>query len=451
MSRWNLAWLIAVPMAVITGLTLSWSAPSNERDKDYKLVRKIVDVLAEVDANYVRELDDKAKEKLIEDMINGGLEKLDRYSSYMNADDLKQFESQTEGNFFGVGIQLGTDPKSGMLMVISPMVGTPAYEAGILAGDLIIKIDDKSTENMKQSDAVRVIQGKEGTKVKLTVIHESSRETEDIEITRARIEVKSVLGWKRMDNDPKQWEWFVEGGITYIRLVQFSEHTTEDLRRAISTAEAAGAKALVLDLRDNPGGLLSSSIEVSDTFLSEGRIVSTRDRNNRGRAWDAKDEGTLFKGKPMAVLINKNSASAAEIVSAALQDNKRAVIIGERTFGKGSVQKIIKLNSDPPTALKLTTDSYWRPNGKNIHRHEDAKESDEWGVSPDQGFEIVLKDEERLEYLKYRRARDVVKGKNSKDVKEEKKDDKKDGKKDDKPFKDRVLDKAMEFLKSKIG
>src|SRR5260221_8289221 len=131
MSRWNLAWLIAIPMAVITGLTLSWAAPSNERDKDYKLVRKIVDVLAEVDANYVRELDDKAKEKLIEDMINGGLEKLDRYSSYMNADELKQFEAQTEGNFFGVGIQLGSDPKSGLLMVISPMVGNPASEAGI--------------------------------------------------------------------------------------------------------------------------------------------------------------------------------------------------------------------------------------------------------------------------------------------------------------------------------
>ncbi len=444
MSRWNLAWLIVVPMAVITGLTLSWAAPSNERDKDYKLVRKVVDVLAEVDAHYVRELDDKAKEKLVEDMINGGLERLDRYSSYMNADELKQFESQTEGNFFGVGIQLGTDPKSGLLMVISPMVGTPAYDAGVLAGDLIIKIDDKSTENMRLNEAVKLIQGKEGTKVKLTVIHEASRETESLDISRARIEVKTVLGWKRTEADARQWDWFVQDGIGYIRLVQFTEHTTDDLKRAVAAIEGAGAKALVLDLRDNPGGLLSSAIDVSDLFLSEGRIVSTRDRNNRGRAWDAKDEGTLFKGKPMAVLVNKNSASASEIVAAALQDNKRAVIVGERTFGKGSVQKIIKLNSDPPTALKLTTDSYWRPNGVNIHRHEDAKDTDEWGVKPDNGFEIVLKDEERLEYLKYRRARDLVKGKNFKEAK-------KDDKKDDKPFKDKVLDKAVEYLKTKIG
>ena len=444
MSRWNLAWLIAVPMFVITGLTLSWAAPSNERDKDYKLVRKIVDVLAEVDAHYVRELDDKAKEKLIADMINGGLEKLDRYSSYMDAEELKQFESQTEGNFYGVGIQLGTDPKSGLLMVISPMVGTPAYEAGILAGDLIIKIDDKSTESIRLNEAVKMIQGKEGTKVKLTVIHEASRETETVEITRAKIEVKSVMGWKRNDADPKQWEWFVEGGIGYVRLVQFSEHTIDDLKNAVTAMEGAGAKALVVDLRDNPGGLLSSSIEVSDLFLNEGRIVSTRDRNNRGRAWDAKDEDTIFKGKPMAVLVNKNSASASEIVAAALQDNKRAIIVGERSFGKGSVQKIIKLNGDPPTALKLTTDSYWRPSGKNIHRHEDAKDTDEWGVSPDKDFEIILKDEERLEYLKYRRARDLVKGKNFKD-------EKKDDKKDDKPFKDKVLDKAVEYLKTKIG
>ena len=216
------------------------------------------------------------------------------------------------------------------------------------------------------------------------------------------------------------------------------------MRRAITALEAAGAKALVLDLRDNPGGLLSSAIEVSDLFLNEGRIVSTRDRNNRGRAWDAKEEGTIFKGKPLAVLVNKNSASASEIVSAALQDNKRAVVVGERSFGKGSVQKIIKLNGDPPTALKLTTDSYWRPSGVNIHRYEDAKDTDDWGVKPDKDFDIVLKDEERLEYLKFRRARDMVKGKN---FKEEKKDDKKG----DKPFKDRALDKAVEYLKGKIG
>jgi carboxyl-terminal processing protease len=441
MSRWNLAWLIAVPMMVLAGVVLSEAAPNKDRDKDYQLVKTVVDVLAEVDTHYVRELNDEAKRKLVEDMINGGLEKLDRYSTYMNADELKQFETQTEGNFFGVGIQLGSDPKTGMLMVISPMVGTPAYEAGILAGDIIVKIEDKSTENMRSADAVKMIQGKEGTAIKLTVVHEASRETETVSITRARIEIKSVVGYKRLESDPKQWEWFVEDGIAYIRLVQFIDHTTEDLRKAVQAAEQAGAKALVLDLRDNPGGLLSSAIEVSDTFLREGLIVSTRDRNNHGREWRAKEDGTLMLGKPMAVLINKNSASASEIVSAALQDNKRAVIVGERSFGKGSVQKIIKIESDPPTALKLTTDTYWRPSGVNIHRYEDAKDSDDWGVRPDKDFEVTLKDDERLEYLRFRRARDLVKGKNP--PKEEKKDDKP-------PFRDRVLDKAVTYLKTQI-
>jgi len=439
MSRWNLAWLIAVPMIVLTGFVLSEAAPNNNRDKDYKLVKTVVDVLAEVDNHYVRELDDTQKKKLVEDMINGGLEKLDRYSAYMNDEELKQFETQTEGNFFGVGIQLGTDPKTGFLMVISPMVDTPAYEAGVLAGDVITKINDKSTDGMKISDAVKIIQGKEGTQVNLTVLHEGAKEVQAIPITRAKIEIKSVMGHKRNDADPRQWDWIIEDGIGYIRLVQFIDRTTDDLRKAVQAAEQAGAKSLVIDLRDNPGGLLSSAIEVSDSFLTEGTIVSTRDRNNRGRKWDAKDDGTLFRGKPIAVLVNKNSASASEIVSAALQDNKRAVVVGERSYGKGSVQKIIKLNTDPPTALKLTTDSYWRPSGANIHKHEDAKDSDEWGVSPNKGLEVSLKDEERLEYLKNRRARDMVKGKN---LKEEAKEA---------TYKDRVLEKAIEHLKTQMN
>ncbi len=252
-----------------------------------------------------------------------------------------------------------------------------------------------------------------------------------------------MLGYKRNADDPKKWDWYVEDGIAYIRLVQFIDHTSDDLRKAVEEAQV-GAKALVLDLRDNPGGLLTSAIEVSDTFLSEGTIVSTRDRNNHGRKWDAKADGTLMVGKPIAVIVNKNSASASEIVAAALQDNKRAVVVGERSFGKGSVQKIIKLNTDPPTALKLTTDTYWRPSGVNIHRHEDAKDTDDWGVRPDPGLDVVIKDDERLDYLKFRRARDLVKGKN---VPQE---DKKDDKKDEKPFRDRALDKAVEYLKAQV-
>jgi carboxyl-terminal processing protease len=444
MSRWNLAWLLAVPMVVILGLTLSYSAPNRERDKDYQLVRTVVDVLAEVDQHYVRELDDKARQKLVEDMINGGLERLDPYSQYLNAEEYHHFETQSEGNFGGVGIQLGVDPKTGNLMVISPMVGTPALEAGILAGDLIIKVDGKSTEGMRMGDAVKVIQGEPGTPISLTVLHENSREPATYTMKRARIEIETVLGYKRLEDNPKEWEWFADkdNGIAYIRLVQFNEHTAADLRKAVERVQREGAKSLILDLRDNPGGLLTAAIEVSDMFLTGGRIVSTRDRFGRGRAWDAKETDTIFepaKAHPIAVLVNKNSASASEIVSAALQDNHRAVVVGERSFGKGSVQKVIRLNEGgQPTALKLTTDTYWRPNGKNIHRHPDDKDTDEWGVKPDPGFEVVLKDDERLEYLKYRRSRDVIR----------RKDPPKSDAKEDKPYRDNALEKAVEHLKN---
>lgn len=442
MSRFNLAWLITVPLIVLVGVSLSFTAPARDRDSDYKLVRTLVDVLAEVDQHFVRPLDDEQKKKLVEDMINGGLDRLDPYSQYMNADEFRQFEASTEGNFGGVGIHLGVDPKTGLLMVISPMVGTPAHDAGILAGDLIIKIDDKSTEGMRINDAVRLIQGEPGTRVSMTVVHEGNRKTDTYTLTRSMIEVPTVLGLERKANEPKEFEWFVDrsAGIAYIRIVQFTEHTVADLRKVVERLQNDVARGLVLDLRDNPGGLLRSAVEVSDLFLTEGRIVSTKNRNGVGQSWEAKADGTLFQPaseRPMAVLINKNSASAAEIVAAALQDHHRATIVGERSFGKGSVQKIIKLDGDRPTALKLTTDTYWRPSGANIHRYPDSKETDVWGVKPDAGFEVVLKDDERLEYLKHKRSRDIIR--------------KDPSKADETPFVDRALDKAVEYLKAELA
>lgn len=443
MSRFNLAFLLAIPLTMLAGLGLSFSAPNKDREKEYRLIRTVVDVLAEVDQHFVRPLDDKGREKLVEDMINGGLERLDPYSQYMNPEELKQFNAHTEGNFGGVGINMGIDPKSGLLMVVSPMVGTPAYDAGILAGDIITKINDQSTETMKMPDAIKLVQGEPGTTVTMTVVHEGAKEAETLTLKRALIEVPSVLGFNRVPENPKEWEWYVDkaSGIAYIRIVQFSEHTTEDLKKTVQRLETEGAKAIVLDLRDNPGGLLTSAVAISDMFLNSGRIVSTKDRFGNGKSYEAKASDTLFEPadkKPIAVLINKNSASASEIVSAALQDNKRAVVVGERSFGKGSVQKIIRLQGDPPAALKLTTDSYWRPSGANIHRHADSKDSDEWGVKPDAGFEVVLKDDERIEYLKAKRNKDIIR----KDMKP------KDG---EKIPADRVLDAAVAHLKKTLA
>ena len=442
MSRFNLAWLIAVPLAMLAGVSLSFTAPTRPPEKEYKLVRTLVDVLAEVDQHYVRPLNDEQREKLVEDMINGGLDRLDPYSQYLNADEYRQFEAQTEGNFAGIGIHLGVDPRTGYLMVISPMVGTPAHEAGILAGDIIIKIDDKPTEGLRMNEAIRLIQGEPGTKINLTVVHEGTRQTDTYTITRAMISVQTVLGLNRRADDLKEFDWFADrsNGIAYIRVIQFTEHTADDLKKAIERLQGEGMRALVIDLRDNPGGLLRSAVEVSDLFLTEGTIVSIKDRHGAGETKTAKGNGTLLEPAaehPVAVLINKNSASAAEIVSAALQDNHRAVVVGERSYGKGSVQKVVKLGSNPPTALKLTTDTYWRPSGANIHRHPDMKESDEWGVKPNSGFEITMTDAERLDYLRYKRNKDIVRKDKPKEP--------------DKPFVDKALDKAVEYLKAELA
>lgn len=517
MSRWNLAWLLGTAAVCLLGLTVSQSAPLRSKDADYELVRLVVDVLSEVDQRYVRELDTDAKRKLVEDMVNGGLERLDPHSAFINAKRYRQFAKDSKGKFGGVGIQINIDSRTGLLHVVSPLVGTPAYEAGIMAGDLILKIDGKTTENMTQDEAVDLIQGEPGTKVTLNVLHEGGKDRQpvDIEMSRAEIRVQSVMGDVRNSNN--EWEWVIDKAnhIAYIRMNAFNETTAAELKEAVLQAQKEGARALVLDLRFNPGGLLLSAREVSDLFLTGGRIVSTKGRAGDEEVYDAKEEGTLLlpaKDFPMAILVNKFSASASEIVAAALQDHGRAVIIGERSYGKGSVQNVIRMEGGS-SALKLTTASYWRPSGKNIHRFPDAKETDEWGVKPndagykltaasiatlkinavpddvlvklqkvpdqrfktekeyldalgkvltpdevtkykvklvahaDRGFEVPMKDDERLQYMIYRRERDVVHKPGAPAPAATPKDEKE---KDKKPFVDRVLERALDYLRKEV-
>ena len=458
----NLAWLVAVPAAVAAGLAVAATAPAP--DKDYRLVRQVVDVLAEVDAHYVRELSDADRQKLVEDMINGGLHQLDPHSEYLNAGHLKQFETTSEGSYGGVGITLGADPKTRLLKVSTPMPGGPAYDAGLVAEDLIARVGDTSTENMTIDKARELITGPVGSPVTLTMRREGRTPPEwDVTLTRAKIEMHPVGGLARRADDPARWEWFPNPAdkIAVIRLKgSFNELTAKELRAAVAEVEAAGARALVLDLRENPGGLLSQAVEVADLFLPGGRVVSTKDRRGNERVFPAKDDGTVFRPepgnpRPMAVLVNRNSASASEIVAAALQDAGRAVVVGERSYGKGSVQKLLRLGGDPPAAVKLTTETYWRPSGKNIHRYPDAKESDEWGVRPDPGLEVPTTEAERLrlQWEMYKlehvagkpgagvtlRPVPVPKGADGKPIID-----------DTKPFDDRVLNKAVEALKETL-
>ena len=404
----NLAWLLAVPGLFGLGLAVSYSAP--RPDRDYVLVRQVVDVLAEVDANYYRKLSDEEKQQLVEDMINGGLKKLDPHSEYMTSDQLKRFESDSEGSFGGIGILLAIDPATKFLKVDHPMPGTPAYEAGLLAGDLIVKVGGTSTQNNTIPEARKLIAGEPGTPVTLTIRRAGRNPTDqDVTVTRARVSHHPVSGVRRRADDPNRWEWFLDkpSGIAYIRLTTFNELTAKELKAAVEEIERAGGKGLILDLRDNGGGLLSQAIEVVDLFLSEGKIVSTHGRNaDKQRVFEAKKGNNVFEPaaqRPMVILVNDNSASASEIVAAALQDHKRAVIVGERTYGKGSVQKLLRLGGDPPAAVKLTTERWWRPNGENMDRGLAAKDKpDVWGVKPDIEVPMTMLEKARADWEFYR-------------------------------------------------
>ncbi len=401
-----------------------------ERDDEYyELLQLFADTLDQIDRNYVK---DVSRRELMEAAIQGMISKLDQYSNYIPPDDVERFKDTVESEFGGIGIQVTTE--GGELKVISPIVGSPAYKAGLIAGDKIVKIEGKPTKGITLDQAVEQIKGKLGTKVELTVEHPNG-ETETIHVERAIVRVKTVLGDTRKDDD--EWNYFYddEKKIAYLRVTAFGRHTTEELSEAIKQLVNDGMKGLVLDLRFNPGGLLSSAIEVSDLFVNDGNIVSTEGRNIPKRTWKAHKKGT-YDGFPIAVLVNRYSASASEIVSACLQDHKRAVVIGERTWGKGSVQNIINLEGGK-SALKLTTAGYFRPSGKNIHRDENAKDTDEWGVSPDDGFEVKTSEEEKANYLRFRRERDIVR---TVDPNEE-----------TPMFDDLQLNKALEYLNEQLA
>jgi len=441
MSRRNIAWVLGIVAFSLLGLVVVANAPSRENDRDYELVRLVVDVLHEVRNRYVTEVSPQRERKLVEDMINGGLERLDPHSTFINNRDLKQFNRTSKGKFGGIGVQVGYDRNNrGLLTVISPMVGTPAYEAGVLAGDIILKIDGKNADTMRLDEAVDMIQGDPDTTITLTVLHDGGKEPVDIPIRRSIIKVQSVLGDRRKEN--KDWDYYLDdkSRIGYLRITSFSETAAAEVREIITAQQKEGLRGLILDLRNNPGGLLRAAVEIADMFLTEGKIVSTRGRYQQEEIIEARPEGTMLltaERYPIAVLINRNSASASEILAAALQDHHRAVVIGERSFGKGSVQNIIDLENKS-SALKLTTASYWRPSGKNIHRFPDSKETDEWGVKPDAGYEVALKDEERLEFLMDRSERDIIRDKKTTEVKPAKK-----------PYVDKVLQKAVEYINGK--
>ncbi len=384
-----------------TAKPLDAAAAAKASAEEYELYQVFADTLDQVERNYVKKVD---RRELMEAAIHGVLSKLDPYSNYISPDDLSRFKTSVESQFGGIGIQITIDHDQ--LKILSPIVGSPAYRAGLQSGDHIVEIEGKSTDGVTLDDAVRKLKGEAGSSVTMSVIHPGGGKKEIVSVKREVIHIDTVLGDLRKDSDA--WDFMFDKGrhIGYIRITAFSRETAHDLKKALDDLKSQDLKGLIIDLRFNPGGLLTSAIDISDMFVSKGRIVSTKGRNTPERTWEAQGEGT-YEGFPVAILVNRYSASASEIFSACLQDHQRAVIIGERTWGKGSVQNVIELENGK-SALKLTTASYQRPSGKNIHRFPDSKESDEWGVMPDKGFELKLGDGEMGELMRYRRERDIL-------------------------------------------
>jgi carboxyl-terminal processing protease len=360
----------------------------------------LVDIRHEIVSQFVEE---PKQEDMVRAAVRGMVESLDDpYTVYLSPDELEPFDKAVRGTFSGIGAEV--DLHENRLRIVTPLEDSPAWKAGVMAGDIVLEIDGESTEGMKLTECIGRLTGEEGTDVTVRVRHESGEEVE-LTITRARINVQTVRGFLR-GGDGK-WDYMLDDArkIGYVRISQFTEQTAEAVEAAVRGLVNEGAAAVILDMRFNPGGLLESAVAVSDLFLGEGkRIVSIKGRRVPEVVHHAKQDGTIAD-IPMVVLASEASASAAEIVTGALSDNDRAVFIGTRTFGKGSVQQVRMLESNAG-AIKITNAYYYLPGGRTIHRREGAEE---WGVDPKDGFYVPMTPEETRAMIRTRRQSDVLK------------------------------------------
>jgi carboxyl-terminal processing protease len=374
MNREKIAWLGSVLLIAI----LAFQIPGTmaQRDDDYAFVRTLVDIHRQVQQNYVEPVDDAG---LREAAISGLLSKLDPFSVYVPPSKEEDFNRMLEGSFKGVGIELDQKGEFGPIEVVSPIEGSPAFKAGIMAGDTILAVDGKSIEGERLPDVVKKIGGALGTKVTLKVRHATGEE-QDITMTREEIVVPTITGYQRTQSGA--WDYYAceDPKIAYLRLAQFTPDSADKLKAICDQLLADGMKGLIFDMRFNPGGRLDQAIQVVDLFLDSGVIVSTKGRNRPEQVARASVPGTLPQF-PLIVLVNEASASAAEVVAGSLMDNRRALIIGEQTYGKGSVQELIGLDGKAGE-LKLTVAYYYLPSGRLVHRKKDMKDGDDYGVKP---------------------------------------------------------------------
>ena len=373
---------IGLAVGLLLGPVIAISGENDWDSFKKKFLEPVAQAAYIIQARYVEKVE---PERILEGAYEGMLTKLDEHSGFIPPKLQKEFEGDTKGEFGGLGIQIQFDPLKKIIRVEQPIPGTPAFKAGIMAGDIITKVhEDATNQDFETSsfedvhDAVRVLRGEAGTKVTVTVYHESTHKQDQITITREVIKVPGVRAANIVDAEHK---------IGYIYIAHFHENTAKDLRAAIANLNQQGMKALIIDLRFNPGGLLTSSVDVADAFMQDAIVVSTRGRAEEPREY--RTEGTdATGGMPLVVLVNRYSASASEIVAGAIKDNKRGLLVGEKTFGKGSVQTVIPLGlGNDKGALKLTTARYYTPSGVCI---------DKSGVKPDITVLLTEDDTRRL-------------------------------------------------------
>ncbi|MGH8593320.1 MAG: S41 family peptidase [Gammaproteobacteria bacterium] len=347
-----------VGLAAIEVDAESGAATESEQDLPWRELRTFTEVFAKVKNDYVEPIKDK---QLLENAIRGMLTGLDPHSAYLDPEDYKGLQEGTTGEFGGLGIEVGIE--NGLVKVIAPIDDTPAQRAGVKPGDVITKLDDTPVKGMALNDAVKHMRGKPGSPITLTIVREGVEKPLEIVITRAVIKVESIK------------TELLEPNFGYLRISTFQERTAEDLRRALGEIKAENKgplKGMVLDLRNNPGGILSAAVSVADAFIEKGLIVYTEGRVEDSQLRFSAKPDDLLSGASMVVLVNGGSASASEIVAGALQDSRRGIIMGSRTFGKGSVQTILPMSNQ--AALKLTTALYYTPSGRSIQAE---------GIKPD--------------------------------------------------------------------
>lgn len=345
-----------------------------------------------------------SRRELFRAAMKGMVAQIDEHSAFVDGKESTQLQQSLKQEFGGIGIIVEGNTETG-LTVVTPLPNTPAAAAGMLPGDVITAVNKNPTKEMTRNEAISMIKGPIGQTVNLEFQHRGESKIQSADIERVKVEEASVEGDYR--DETLNWTFQLEENpqIGFIRLSTFGEKSVAEMSEALEAIDGK-VKALILDLRDNPGGLLDSATKIADKFIDSGLIVETRRRDGDIELSVIASENLEFdKGIPIVVMINGRSASASEILSACLKDHDRAKICGSRSWGKGTVQNVIPMENQKST-LKITTASYWRPNGKNIHRPEDAKDEDEWGVSPDEGFELNLTTEQEIEVIRYRNLRD---------------------------------------------